>query len=35
MLGYLVPLEVREENELADKSSDSNINDDNTINVNT
>ena len=33
-LQHLVPLEVREENELADKSSDSNINDDNTINVN-
>ena len=34
-LQHLVPLEVREENEPADKSSDSNINDDNTINVNT
>ena len=34
-LQHLVPLEVREENEPADKSSDSNINDGNTINVNT
>ena len=33
-LQHLVPLEVREKNEPADKSSDSNINDDN-INVNT
>ena len=34
-LQHLVPLEVREENEPADKSSDSNINDDNPVNVNT
>ena len=33
-LQHLVPLDVREKNEPADKSSDSNINDDN-INVNT
>ena len=34
-LQHSVPLEVRKENEPADKSSDSNINDDNTIIVNT
>ena len=33
-LQHLVPLEVREENETADKTSDNNINDGNTINVN-
>ena len=34
-LQHLVPLEVREENELSEKLSDNNINGDNTINVNT
>ena len=34
-LQHLVPLEVQEENEPADKPSDNNINDDNKINVNT
>ena len=33
-LPHLVRLEVREENETADKTSDNNINDGNTINVN-